>query len=289
MCFLEQRDFHGCKKEKLTGVGRWMLFAVRSCILKIGILIMKCLVVDIGNTSTSLAIAENHTIVTQARIKKSDSTYAAIKDLLLELKGDAVLDGSIVASVVPDLNDRWGRALKCVLGNETIFVSHKINLGIEIDYPNPETIGADRLVNAVAASSLYGCPAIVADFGTALTFDILSSANKYVGGIITPGLPLMTDYLHEKTALLPHVDLEGDVPPIGKSTEDAIKIGATVGYRGILRETVTHLKTVLGVETINLAATGGYASWVLEGLDMPFVLEPNLTLIGLSYIFKLNM
>jgi len=249
---------------------------------------MKCLVVDIGNTSTSLGIADNHTIVTQARIKKSDSTYTAVKDLIIDLKGDHSLDGSIVASVVPNLNDRWARALKCTINNDTIFVSHKIKLGIEIDYPNPESIGADRLVNAVAASNLYGCPAIVADFGTALTFDILSSDNKYIGGIITPGLPLMTDYLHEKTALLPHVELKGDVPPIGKSTEDAIKIGATVGYRGILRETVTHLKKVLGVDTINLAATGGYASWVLEGLDMPFVLENDLTLIGLSYIFELN-
>jgi type III pantothenate kinase len=249
---------------------------------------MKCLVVDIGNTSTTLGIADNYSIIKQSRIKKVDSTYTAIKDLIIDLKGEQVLDGSIVASVVPDLNDRWARALKCAVKNDAIFVSHKINLGIEIDYPNPGSIGADRLVNAVAASKLYGYPAIVADFGTALTFDILSSDNKYIGGIITPGLPLMTDYLHEKTALLPHVELKGDVPLIGKSTEDAIKIGATVGYRGILRETVAHLKKVLDVDEINLAATGGYAGWVLDGLDMPFVLEKDLTLIGLSYIFELN-
>ncbi len=249
---------------------------------------MKCLVVDIGNTSTSIGIADNHSIIKQARIKQVDSTYTAIKDLIIDLKGKEVLHGSIVASVVPDLNDRWARALKCAIKKDAIFVSHKINLGIDIEYPNPGSIGADRLVNAVAASKLYGYPAIVADFGTALTFDILSPDNKYIGGIITPGLPLMTDYLHEKTALLPHVELKGDVPSIGKSTEDAIKIGATVGYRGILRETVAHLKKVLGVEEINLSATGGYAGWVLDGLDMPFVLEKDLTLIGLSYIFELN-
>lgn len=249
---------------------------------------MKCLVIDIGNTSTTVGIAVNHKILKQARIAKGDSTYDAIKDLILELKGADILDGSIVASVVPDLNERWARALKRTLEKDTVFVSHKLNLGIEIDYPNPDSIGADRLADTVAASKLYGCPAIVADFGTALTFDILSPENKYVGGVITPGLPLMTDYLHEKTALLPHVELEGEVPPIGKSTEDAIKIGATVGYRGILRETVKHLKNALGTEDIHLAATGGFASWVIKDLDMPFVIEKDLTLIGLSFIFELN-
>ena len=249
---------------------------------------MKCLVIDIGNTSTTVGVAENHKILKQSRIKKGDSTYTSIKNLILELKGDEILDGSIVASVVPDLNDCWGRALKKTLEKDAVFVSHKINLGIEIDYPNPGSIGADRLADTVAASKLYGCPAIVADFGTALTFDILSPENKYVGGVIAPGLPLMTDYLYEKTALLPHVELEGEVPPIGKSTEDAIKIGATVGYRGILRETVKHLKSVLGTEDIYLVATGGFANWVIKDLDMPFVVEKDLTLIGLSFIFEIN-
>lgn len=250
---------------------------------------MKCLVIDIGNTSTTFGIAENHIITYNSRISRVETTIESVVDILEQISDIRSLDGAIIASVVPELNEPWKVAINSVIGKNPIFVSYHMNLGINIDYPKPERIGADRLVDTVAASRLYGCPAIVADFGTALTFDILSSNNTYIGGVIAPGLPLMTDYLHDKTALLPHVNLAGrTVPPIGKSTEDAIVIGAIVGYRGIVRETVEYIKKSLSTNDVHLAATGGFAGWILSELDMPFIIEPNLTLIGLSLIYEMN-
>jgi type III pantothenate kinase len=109
-------------------------------------------------------------------------------------------------------------------------VSHKITLGVGIDYPKPETIGADRLANAAAAVALYGSPAIVVDFGTAVTFDVISAAGDYAGGVIAPGLNAMTDYLHNRTALLPRVSLREPHRAIGRSTVEAMRSGAIHGY-----------------------------------------------------------
>jgi len=159
---------------------------------------------------------------------------------------------------------------------------------VRIRYPEPATIGPDRLANACAALHQYGAPAIVADFGTALTFDVISGDGAYVGGAIAPGLPLMTDYLHEKTALLPRIRVRGPYGPIGKSTVGAMRIGAKVGYRGIVREIVTYLRQGLASPDVKLCATGGFARWTLAGLDMPFVFDPDLTLHGLLRIYRLN-
>ena len=137
----------------------------------------------------------------------------------------------------------------------------------------------------VVLDKKYGAPLIVVDFGTALNFEVLDARPAYVGGVITPGLPLMTRYLHEKTALLPEVSLGGETPAIGKSTEEAIALGARVGYRGIVRELVGHLRRPLG-EGARVVATGGYAGWVLDGAGLDYVIDPTLTLFGLGRIFE---
>jgi type III pantothenate kinase len=129
---------------------------------------------------------------------------------------------------------------------------------------------------------------IVADFGTALTFDIVSAAGAYIGGVIAPGLPLMADYFSERTALLPHIDLRGRIGRVGRSTEDAMRIGARIGYRGMVRETVAYLRRDAREANAALCATGGYAKWVLKGTGMPFTIDPNLTLKGLGAIWALN-
>ena len=105
-----------------------------------------------------------------------------------------------------------------------------------IDYPRPETIGADRLANATAATALYGSPAVVVDFGTAVTFDVISADRKYIGGVIAPGLNAMTDYLHKRTALLPRVTLREPRRAVGRSTAEAMRSGAVYGYRGLVAE-----------------------------------------------------
>ena len=124
---------------------------------------------------------------------------------------------------------------------------------------------------------------MVADFGTALTFDVVDKSGRYIGGIIAPGLPLMTGYLHEKTAQLPQVDLGGDMPARGDSTENAMKLGAKLGHRGMVREIADYVRGFTGPETV-LCATGGYAAWALEGLGIPCIIEPDLTLFGLGTI-----
>jgi type III pantothenate kinase len=144
------------------------------------------------------------------------------------------------------------------------------------------------LANASAAEARYGAPVIVADFGTALTFDVVSAEGAYVGGAIAPGLPLMVDYLAEKTALLPRIRLTGRCAGVGRSTPGAMRIGARIGYRGIVREIVGYLTDSMGGKKPRLCATGGYARWALAGLDLPFEFDRNLTFHGLIRIYGLN-
>ena len=114
--------------------------------------------------------------------------------------------------------------------------------GVGIDYPKPNTIGPDRLANAVAVAHHFGAPSVVVDFGTAVTFDVVNRAGNYAGGIIAPGLAAMTEYLHEKTALLPRIKIREEKSVIGKNTEQAMLIGAVHGYRGLIRELIAELK-----------------------------------------------
>jgi type III pantothenate kinase len=168
---------------------------------------------------------------------------------------------------------------------DLLVVNASLPMNITVDYPDPGKIGADRLADACGGVARYGAPLVVADFGTALTFDVILPDNRYVGGVITPGLPLMTDYLCERTALLPRVELAGECPRMGRSTEEAMRIGAEVGYRGIVREIMTYLRQTAQVN-FKLVATGGYAAWALRGMDMEYVIDESLTLFGLGYIFE---
>jgi type III pantothenate kinase len=163
-----------------------------------------------------------------------------------------------------------------------------MNLNIKVDYPQPETIGADRLADTAAAWDLYGSAVIVADFGTALTFDVVTGDGRYVGGVIAPGLPLMTDYLAERTALLPAIGLDGRFKNIGRSTSEAMRIGVVVGYRGMVREILNHVKSGLKERKVRFCATGGYAGLALKGLDTPVDIVPDLTLNGLVLLRELN-
>ncbi|MFT5241224.1 MAG: type III pantothenate kinase [Candidatus Promineifilaceae bacterium] len=247
-----------------------------------------CLVVDVGNTSTTLGVSRRGRIGSVQRLEGKAHTRASVDEALQRALGKHTVEGCALCSVVPASNVRWLRALKRATGTAPVLIHHKLNLGVKVRYARPQGIGADRLANASAAIEQFGAPAIVADFGTALTFDVISAAGEYIGGAIAPGLPVMTDYLAEKTALLPHIKLSGRPPAVGRSTVGAMRIGANVGYRGMVREIVTHLSEGLGDKKVSLCATGGYAKWALQGFDMPFVIEPNLTLSGVARIWSLN-
>jgi type III pantothenate kinase len=249
---------------------------------------MRCLAVDVGNTSAALGIVSGKSVRHVRHINGGLNNFDELDSALTELMKQGSIDGVILCSVVPSANRLWRKLLRRHTSCEPIVVSHTINLGVKIDYPKPESIGPDRLANACGAIAKFGAPAIVADFGTALTFDVIDSASTYIGGVIAPGLPLMTEYLADRTELLPLINLKGRCAKVGRSTESAMRIGAHVGYRGMVREIVEHLKQNLGPSPVALCATGGFARWILSDADMPFVVEPNLTLYGLGKIFELN-
>ncbi len=235
------------------------------------------LVIDIGNTSTSLGVYRNGRVTSVQRTESSNPA------LILKV----VPERAVIASVKPSVNARWKRFLKEQGVQSVLQVSHKTELGIPVSYPKPEKIGADRLANACEAAATCGAPVVVCDFGTALTFDIVKKDEGYVGGIICPGLPLMFDYLSEKTALLPHIKPMKTSRVIGKSTAEAMRIGARIGYRGMVREILGDLKKELG-RGMKVCATGGFAKWVLADFDESIPVDPNLTLKGLGRIGELN-
>ena len=157
--------------------------------------------------------------------------------------------------------------------------------GIGINYPKPRTIGPDRLANAVAARHYFGAPVVVVDFGTAVTFDVVDREGDYVGGIIAPGLAAMTDYLHEKTALLPRIKIQEIRTTIGKSTRQAMLVGAVQGYRGLIRELLIQLKKELKARHLPVVATGGYGKLIAAKLPEINAVEPLLTLEGLRLVW----
>ncbi len=246
---------------------------------------MKLVCIDIGNTSATMGYYEDGVVSRVSRIDGGIRKNPEACEDMVRLVATGGVEGVSIASVVPSVNARWRRLIYRTLGCHPRFVTYESPLGLEIDYPKPERIGADRLADAAGGVAKYGAPLIVVDFGTALNFEVVDARPAYVGGVLTPGLPLMTTYLHEKTALLPAVTLGGEVPEIGKSTEEAIALGAQVGYRGIVRELVAHLQKPFGGKA-KVVATGGYAGWVLKGCDMAITLDPTLTLYGLGVIFE---
>ena len=243
---------------------------------------MSCIVIDTGNTSTSIGRWENGEVscitALKGGIKNPIETEKALR-----FAGADKADFAILASVVPDVNNLWNWMLERLFSLKLHILSNKTPMPIGIDYPIPSQIGADRLADASGAKVRHGCPVIVADFGTALTFDVVNKNGDYIGGVIAPGLPLMTDYLHERTAQLPNIKLDGIFPEWGNSTENAMRIGAKMGHRGMVREIAEFICGYVG-SNATLCATGGYANWALEGIGIPFSIEPDLTLFGLGVI-----
>jgi type III pantothenate kinase len=233
--------------------------------------------VDISNSFTKVALSSRGRLGRITRLPTKDLSGRSLRNLLADRGGRH----AVVASVVPSRNPIVAR----VLPKPICWVSHKITLGVGIDYPNPETIGADRLANAVAAAALYGSPAIVVDFGTAVTFDVVSAAGNYAGGVIAPGLSAMTDYLHKRTALLPRVSLREPRQAIGRTTEEAMRSGAIHGYRGLIAEILRQiLKEIPSKSRAHLIATGGDAKLIAGTTGLFSAVSPALTLEGLRLI-----
>ncbi len=248
---------------------------------------LKTIVVDVGNTSTALGLWSEGEVTQVAHCDGGFEEACAEVRRLKEATGAGRL---AYISVVPSKDDAWK-----VFADREGLEFHQVGLAdclhaatFTFDYPEPATIGADRLADAVGAIARYGAPLIVMDFGTALTAAVITHENVWRGGVIAPGFPLMRDYLFERTARLPRMELgTGKAPRIGRSTEEAMRFGALVGYRGMVREIVTELTRNFN-ESFHLVATGGFAKWVLADLDLPFTIDPTLTLYGAGLLCEQN-
>ena len=172
---------------------------------------------------------------------------------------------------------------------QVLWLNWKLNLGVTIDYPKPQSIGADRLANAAAVAKLYGSPAIVVDFGTAVTFDVVSGGRRYIGGVIAPGLEAMTNFLYQRTALLPRLSLKEPHRAVGKSTVEAMRSGAIFGYRGLIREILAQIRAEqFSRKKVVVVATGGYSRLIASQLPEVAAIHPHLTLEGLRIVGNLN-
>ena len=236
--------------------------------------IVRIAVIDTGNTSTAVGLWRDGRVGEVAHCDGGFAQASKVVDGILA-KG---VDRIGYVSVVPKADDRWRS-----FARERAVGFHQVScadFSLGLDYPKPETIGADRLADATGAVERYGAPVIVMDFGTALTAAVVTGDMVWRGGVIAPGFPLMRDYLFERTAKLPRMELgRGRVPRIGRSTEEAMRFGALVGYRGMVREIVSELRSNFR-EDFRLVATGGFARWALRGIGLDFKIDPTLTLFG---------
>jgi type III pantothenate kinase len=243
------------------------------------------LLLDIGNTNTHLGLASTRRIIRQLDIPTREWFGGAAVARTRRLVGRTELEGAALCSVVPRATPFVRRALRRQWKLSCLELSPRTLRGVGIDYPKPRTIGPDRLANAVAARRRFGAPVVVVDFGTAVTFDVVNQAGNYVGGIIAPGLAAMTEYLHEKTALLPRIHIREVRRAIGKSTEEAMLVGAVQGYRGLIRELVRELKRELKTKRLPVVATGGYGHLIAARLLEISAVDPLLTLEGLRLVW----
>ena len=240
------------------------------------------LLIDVSNSFTKLAFASTKKLGATARIE----TERLSAETLAAFTKKRTAQRIVVCSVVPKKDALIRRSAG---KTPVLFVSAESDLGVGVDYPEPQSIGADRLANAAAVAALYGCPAVVVDFGTAVTFDVVSAKRCYIGGVIAPGLEAMTTYLYKRTALLPKVTLAEPRRAVGKSTRAAMMSGAVFGYRGLVKEILAKIGAeVFAKQKASIVATGGYARLIAKQLPEIDAVHPHLTLEGLRIIGNLT-
>ncbi|KAF0176598.1 MAG: Type III pantothenate kinase [Limisphaerales bacterium] len=243
------------------------------------------LLLDIGNTHTHLGLADARGVRKQTNIKTALWRSGEAGGPVLRFIGKTRLEGVALCSVVPAVTGKAVTFARKEFGLAALELTPHTIAGVGINYPQPERIGPDRLANAVALRHHFGAPSVAVAFGTALAFDVVDRHGDYAGGIIAPGLAAMTDYLHDKTALLPRITIRETSSVIGKSTREAMLIGAVHGYRGLVRELIMELKRELRCRRLPVVATGGYAELIAAKLPEITAVEPGLTLEGLRLVW----
>jgi len=251
------------------------------------------LAIDIGNTSTILGAFEGDELRATwhmaTNIDRMADEYAALLLNLLHHQGLDTSDIKEVAlcSVVPPLIATFKELFQRYFHLSPLVIGAGVKTGVRIRMDNPREVGADRIVNAASAHHLYGGPVIIVDLGTATTFDTVSRKGDYLGGAIAPGIITATEALFMRSAMLPRVELTHPKQAIGTNTISAMQSGIIFGYVGLIEGIVARIQQELG-EKAKVVATGGYAELIAKETAVIYVVNPNLTLIGLRLIYLMN-
>lgn len=252
------------------------------------------LAIDIGNTNIHMGIwnGDGWRLSWRARTveNKMPDEYAVLVRNFLDSAsvGSGAVSGVIISSVVPPLTLAFTELSERYFKLKPVVVNHKINTGIPVAVDQPEQVGADRIVNAAGVVALYKYPAIVVDFGTATTFDVISAKGEYIGGAISPGIGLAHDALVSRAAKLHKVDLVPPPNPIGKNTIHAMQSGIFWGYVGLVEGLITRIKAAMPDEEVTVYGTGGLAVLFKEHTNLIDEILSELTLDGLRVIYELN-
>lgn len=249
------------------------------------------LVIDVGNTNTSLGVYEgerlvNHWRLTSARARTMDE-YGVHARNLFSLSGidSREITGVAIASVVPPLNFALKRMSEVYFDRTPLFIDHTTDTGVRILYDPPSDVGADRIVDAVAAIQKYGSPCIIVDFGTATTFDAINERGEYLGGVITPGISISADALFERAARLPRVEIRRPDRVVGTNTVGAMQSGLYYGFAGLVDGILTRMIAELNGKA-HVIATGGLAPLIATASDLIDIVDETLTLEGMRIIYE---
>jgi len=250
-------------------------------------------VLDVGNTNTVLGVYKNdelkhHWRIETSRNKTEDEYGMIIKSLLAHEELSFMdFDGIIISSVVPPIMSALERMCEKYFKMKPLIVGAGIKTGLDIKYDNPKEVGADRIVNAVAAIQQYGGPLVIVDFGTATTYCYVNEKKQYMGGAIAPGIGISTEALYSRASKLPRIEIVKPDSIVGKSTVSAMQAGILYGYVGQVEGIVRRMKAESPVEP-KVIATGGLSALIADESNVIDVVDPYLTLTGLRIIYQRN-
>ena len=252
------------------------------------------LCIDVGNTNITLGLYEGETLGPRWRLatdheRMPDEFILQLLGLLAHSGIDREnIDGAAIASVVPPLTGRWVEVCRKGLNRDPLVVDGAVETGVRILYDEPGSVGADRVVDAVAAYRLYGGPACIVDFGTATTFDAISPGGDYLGGAIAPGIGIAAQALFQRAAMLPRVELARPPSAIGRNTVHSMQSGLLFGYVSLVEGMVARFREELGPGT-RVIGTGGLAEVIARETEVLEILAPWLTLDGLRMVYEMNL